>query len=221
MSSMLVCSYDFQMFVCSILLAARGTLPGVDSRCLSFLYKPRDPRGVQEEDAKRPAGCAGRLAGTRAESYRNRLAGTQWSHLLCSTAQGRLGSALIIPSRCAPVVNSSREAGQASAFLPSKSNIAFVSIVSPECFFCTLNQLPLFTCGHREQIILFHGSVTGVRWALMEELWDLLQWPEGVLGSALSPSWHCKKEFGGHHRPVTCPLVASAAGAEPTSGFGR
>lgn len=119
---------------------------------LSFPYRPWELRGVQE-DAEQSGGCAGTAAGTRAESYRNRLAGAQWSCLHCSTAPDSLSSALTVPSRCSSVVKSSRGAGRATAFLPSRSIIGLVSIVSPVCFFCTLNLLLLFTCG-RELIIL-------------------------------------------------------------------
>lgn len=82
---------------------------------------------------------------------------TQWSHLLCFTAPHRLSFALTVPSRCSPVVKSSREAGQASALLPSKSNTGFVSVASPAYFYCALNLWAFFTCGHREQVILFCG----------------------------------------------------------------
>lgn len=128
--------------------------------------------------------------------------------------QGRLGSTLAIPGRRSPVVKSSREGGQASVFLLSKPNIGFVSVVSPEHFY-SLNLWPLFTCGHREQ---FCGS-TGLSlydWGMLSSHGRALA-PEGAQGSALSPSCHGKRKFKEQHWPVPCPLVASAAGAEPAS----
>lgn len=95
--------------------------------------------------------------------------------------QGRLSSTPVILSTGSPVVNSS------SAFLPWKSNTG-VSSISPECFFCTLDLFPLFTC------------VTEKRWLSSH---DNNQWCKTVSTISFSHSFH--------HFGFSCSFCCSAS----------
>lgn len=148
------------------------------------------------------------------------------SEIICSAPQpqGRLSSALVLPSGCCPAVKSYRETG---SFLPSglscpQSQILFLFLLSDLSVSSALQIHGLSALVATERrLVHVYKSVS--LWLKYVEL----QWGSSSTSSdlrecraQLCPLLSLKRVWG-QHQPVTCPLVASAAEAEPTSRFDR
>lgn len=116
------------------------------------------------------------------------------SEIICSAPQpqGRLSSALVLPSGCCPAVKSYRETG---SFLPSglscpQSQILFLFLLSDLSVSSALqiHGLSALVATERRLVHVLQvcKSMTEVCWTSVGEL-QHFQWPEGVQGSALSP----------------------------------
>lgn len=192
MSSMLV--WVTFSDVCNILLAVGGTLPWVDSgfsqvKHLSFLNKKAELQGVQEDGRQVVQGD--KLVPGQNHTGRELLG---CSEIICSAPQpqGRLSSALVLPSGCCPAVKSYREIG---SFLPSglscpQSQILFLFLLSDLSVSSALqiHGLSALVATERRlvRVLQVCKSITEVCWTSVGEL-QHFQWPEGVQGSALSP----------------------------------